>query len=158
LDKSVTLDGGSPGDDAAYGFIFDKDGYMYVTGFVTVSGEDRNIWLAKYDTDLNLIDSITRDGPMHGEDVAYVMVMDDPGYLYMTGVYTEPAGNENVWIGIYNRDLQLQNDTTVNGSANGYDSGIGIACRPDGIYVSGFLTDSSEGGNIWLARYQLSDP
>lgn len=264
LDKSVTLDGGSQGDDAAYGFIFDKDGYMYVTGFVTVSGEDRNIWLAKYDaelnlmvsktvngsangedtgytfalddssnlfiigyitetgedhniwigkfdtdlhllaetdvagpvageedkgygicldefgilycagtltepdqgyniwlakydTDLNPIDHITRDGPLHGEDVAYVMVMDDLGYLYITGVYTELAGNENVWIGIYNRDLQLQNDTTVNGPANAYDSGIGIAYRPNGVYVSGFLTDTSEGGNIWIARYNLID-
>ena len=117
-----------------------------------------NIWLAKYDTDLNPIDYITKDGPLHGEDVAYLMAMDDLGYLYLTGVYSESAGNENAWIGVYNRDLQLQDETTVNGSANTYDSGMGIVLRPNGIYVSGFLTEVSEGGNIWLARYKLSDP
>jgi hypothetical protein len=84
--------------------------------------------------------------------------MDDLGYLYLTGVYTESAGNENVWIGIYNRDLQLQDEITVNGSANAYDSGMLIDCRSDGVYVSGFLTEVSEGGNIWFARYKLTDP
>jgi len=136
----------------------DEFGILYCTGTLTEAGQGYNFWLAKYDSDLNQIDHITRDGPSHGEDVAYVMVMDDLGYLHMTGVFTEQEGNENLWISCYNRDLQLQNDITVNGSANAYDSGIGIAYRPEGIYVSGFLTDSEEGGNIWLARYKLIDP
>jgi hypothetical protein len=145
-------------EDKGYGICLDEFGILYCAGTLTEPGQGYNIWLAKYDSDLNPIASITRDGPLHGEDVAYVMVMDDLGYLYLTGVYTEPAGNENVWIGIYNRDLQLQNETTVDGPAGVYDSGIGIATRPDGIYVSGFLTDITEGGNIWLARYNRVDP
>jgi hypothetical protein len=145
-------------EDKGYGICLDEFGTLYVTGTLTEPDEGYNIWLAKYDTALNLIDYITKDGPLHGEDVAYMMVMDDEGFLYLSGVYTETAGNENVWAGIYNRDLQLLNDITVNGSANAYDSGIGIACRPDGVYVSGFLTEVSEGGNIWFARYKLIDP
>ena len=145
-------------EDKGYGICLDEYGILYCTGTLTEPGQGYNIWLAKYDTNLNQIDYITRDGPLHGEDVAYLMVMDEAGYLYLTGVYTEPTGNENVWIGIYNRDLQLLSETTVNGSANAYDSGIGIACRPDEIYVSGFLTEATEGGNIWFTRYKLADP
>jgi glucuronoarabinoxylan endo-1,4-beta-xylanase len=144
-------------EDKGYGICMDEFDILYCTGTLTEPDQGYNIWLAKYDTGLNQIDYITRDGPLHGEDVAYLMAMDDPGYLYITGVYTEPVGNENVWIGIYNRDLQFQNNITVNGLADAYDSGMGIACRPNGIYVSGFLTDVSERGNIWLARYKLSD-
>jgi hypothetical protein len=116
-------------EDKGYGICLDEFSILYCTGTLTEPDQGYNIWLAKYDLDLNQIDYITRDGPLHGEDVAYSMVMDDPGYLYMTGVYTESAGNENVWIGIYNRDLQLQNELTVNGPADAYDSGMGIACR-----------------------------
>ena len=144
-------------EDKGYGILLGEFGILYCVGTLTEPAQGYNIWLAKYDSDLNLIDSITQDGPLHGEDVAYLMTMDDLGYLYLTGVYTEPAGDENLWIGSYNRDLQFQNQITVDGSANAYDSGVGIAWRPDGIFVSGFLTDNSEGGNIWLARYQLSD-
>ncbi len=144
-------------EDKGYGICLDEFGILYCAGTLTEPDQGYNIWLAKYDTDLNPINYITRDGPLHGEDVAYLMVMDDLGYLYITGVYTEVVGNENAWIGIYNRDLQLQNETTVNGPANAYDSGMGIIYRPDGVYVSGFLTDITEGGNIWIARYNLVD-
>ena len=145
-------------EDKGYGICLDEFGILYCTGTVTGPGQGLNIWLAKYDVDLNLIKMIFRDGPLHGEDVAYLMSMDDSGYLYLTGVFTEPEGNENAWIGVYNRDLQLQNDTTVNGTADSYDSGMEVICRKDRIYVSGFLTEVSEKGNIWLARYRLVDP
>ena len=145
-------------EDKGYDICLDEFGTLYCSGTITGPDQGFNIWLAKYDTDLNLINMIVRDGPLHGEDVAYLMSMDDSGYLYLTGVYTEPEGNENAWIGVYNRDLQLQHDTTVNGTANTYDSGMEVICRKDRIYVSGFLTDVSEKGNIWLARYRLIDP
>ncbi len=145
-------------EDKGYGILLDEFGILYCAGTLTEQGQGYNIWLAKYDSSLNLINSVTRDGPLQSEDVAYLMVMDDLGYLYLTGVYTEQDGNENLWIGSYNRDLQFQNQITVDGTASGYDSGVGITYRPDGFYVSGFLTDSSEGANIWLARYLLSEP
>ncbi len=145
-------------EDKGYGICLDEFGILYCAGTLTEPGEGYNIWLAKYDTLLNPIDYITKDGPVHGEDVAYLMVMDEAGYLYLTGVYTEPEGNENVWIGVFNRDLQLLREKTVNGSADAYDSGIGIACRTNEIYVSGFITETSEGGNIWFTRYKLNEP
>jgi hypothetical protein len=145
-------------EDKGYGICLDEFGTLYCAGTLTEPDQGYNIWLAKYDTALNPIDYTTLDGPLHGEDVAYLMDMDDQGYLYLTGVYTESGGNENVWIGIYNRDLQLMRDLTVNGSADAYDSGMGIICRSDEIYVSGFLTEVSEGGNIWFARYKLAEP
>jgi hypothetical protein len=145
-------------EDKGYGICLDEFGILYCTGTLTEPDQGYNIWLAKFDTDLNPIDNITMDGPLHGEDVAYLMKMDESGFLYLTGVYTEPAGNENLWIGIYNRDLQLMKDMTINGSADGYDSGIGLDLRQNEFYVSGFLTETEQGTNIWFTRYILSDP
>jgi hypothetical protein len=145
-------------EDKGYGICLDEFGTLYCTGTLTEPGQGYNIWLAKFDTALNPIDNITMDGPLHGEDVAYLMTMDETGFLYLTGVYTEPAGKENLWIGIYNRDLQLLKNITVNGSADGYDSGMCIESRQNEIYVSGFLTETAEGGNIWFNRYILTDP
>ncbi|MBN1415210.1 MAG: T9SS type A sorting domain-containing protein [Bacteroidales bacterium] len=159
LIKDTAIAGPVAGEeDKGYGICLDEFGILYCTGTLTEPDQGYNIWLAKFDTALNPIGNITMDGPLHGEDVAYMMKMDDSGFLYLTGVYTEPSGNENLWIGIYNRDLQLMSYTTVNGSADEYDSGIGIDCRQNDIYVSGFLTETAEGSNIWFTRYILSDP
>ena len=49
-------------------------------------------------------------------------------------------------------------DMTINGSADGYDSGIGLDLRQNEFYVSGFLTETEQGTNIWFTRYILSDP
>jgi hypothetical protein len=143
-------------EDKGYGILFDGSGTLYVTGTLTEPGEGYNIWLAKYDTDLNLLDSITLNGPVDGEDTAYSISPDGGGNLYQTGVYTEAAGGSNIWVARYTTGLALQSYTTVNGAADGYDTGLGIIRgRGQDLYVSASINELTGGVNIWLARYKV---
>ncbi len=58
--KAVTVDGGDGLNDEARGS--DRRltaGNVFVTGYVTIAGHGRDIWLARYDSDLVLQDSVT---------------------------------------------------------------------------------------------------
>lgn len=156
--KQSIVAGPTTGEDKGYGILFDRtNDTLYVTGTLTEPGQGYNIWLATFDIDLNLLKSVTRNGPVNGEDVSYSMVLDRSRNLYQTGVYTENRGGSNVWIAEYNTNLKLQFHTTYDGPANGYDSGAGIVRGlSQDLYVSGFVTEASGDYDIWLAHYRVS--
>ena len=113
--------------------------------------------MAAYDTDLNLLDSLTINGPVDGEDVAYLMTMYDRGRLFHTGVYSEVDGGSNVWVARFNTELDLEAWTTLDGPAGGYDTGVGLVNGPDNdLYVSAVVSDPLEGFNIWIGHYDVS--
>lgn len=154
IDEEILV-GPTTDEDKGYGMIIDGTD-IYITGTITESGQGFNIWLAKYDTDLNQLDSMTINGPLNGEDVAYTMIMDEGGHLYLTGVYSEVNGGSNIWIAQFNKSLDLLASTTVNGSADGYDTGL---CIVKGLsqdfYVTGAINETVGGFNIWIGRYQI---
>ncbi len=88
----VIVAGPTTDEDKGYGIVFDGDDTIFVTGTMIETDESYNIWMAKYDTDLNPLDSVTINGPVDGEDVAYLMTIDDDGHLYHSGTYTETFG------------------------------------------------------------------
>jgi hypothetical protein len=145
------------GEDKGYGIALDGKGTLYVTGTLNNSLQGLNIYLAKYDTNLNHLQNITLNGPLNSEDVAYSIFLD-AGTIYQTGVYSETLalGGANIWIARYDTNLNLQTYTTVNGSMNSYDTGYGIIKGPEqDFYVSGYVSETSGGINIWLARYEM---
>ncbi|UCH00969.1 MAG: SBBP repeat-containing protein, partial [Deltaproteobacteria bacterium] len=153
--SSISVDGGANEADEARGIALDEDGNLYATGYVTVNG-NRNIWLAKYDANLILQESIVVDGPANGEDVGYVIALDGSGYVYVVGYMTETGEGHNIWLAKYDTDLILQKQITVNGSANDTDEGYGILFDGSGtLYVTGTLTEPGEGYNIWIAKYDM---
>jgi len=157
LQDDLIIEGTGTGEDKGYGLVFDGIDTLYVTGTMTESTEGYNIWLAKYDTDLNPIRSITLNDPVDGEDVSYSIVLDDDRYIYQIGDYTEAVGGTNIWIARYNKNLQLRSYITIDGPAGGYDSGFGVIRGIDrDIYVTGIISDAVEGPNIWIARYRVS--
>ncbi len=153
----VVVAGPTADEDKGYGIVFDGSDAIFVTGTMIEPNESYNIWLAKYDTDLNLIEDLTINGPEDGEDVAYVMVMDQLGGLYHTGVLTEAAGGSNIWLARFGQALNLDAWITVDGPASGYDSGIGLAAgiRHD-LYVSAIVSDPVRGLDIWIGRFDVS--
>ena len=156
--KQTIVAGPTTGEDKGYGILFDDtNNVLYVTGTLTEPAQGYDIWLAEYDINLNLLKSVTLNGPVDGEDASYSMVLDRSRNLYQTGVYTEDRGGSNVWIARYNTNLELHSHTTYDGPANGYDSGLGIVRGlSQDVYVSGFVTEVSGDYNIWLAHYRLS--
>ena len=156
IDEEIFV-GPSTDEDKGYGMVIDGAD-IYITGTITEVGQGFNIWLAKYDTDLNPLDSMTINGPVNGEDVAYTMFMDDSGRLYHTGVFSETEGGANIWIAQFNKNLDLLASTTINGSADGYDTGLGIVKGlSQDFYVTAAINETIGGFNIWIGRYQIPD-
>jgi len=156
--QSTTVDSGEHGDDEARGVAVDGLGNVFVVGYLTVAGQGRNIWLARYDRDLVYQDSTTVNGPADGDDEGYTIAFDQNGFLYLVGYMTESGEGHNVWLGKFDADLDLVGDLTVNGTANEDDDGYGILFdEVTGlIYVAGTVRDIGQGANIWLARYDTS--
>lgn len=155
VDQDIVA-GPTTDEDKGYGIVFDGAGTLFVTGTIIETGESYNIWMARYDTDLNLLDDFTIDGPVSGEDVAYCMTMDEVGRLYHAGVYTEAEGGSNVWLARFDADLALQAWTTVDGPAGGYDTGLGVVNgRNDDLYVSAVVSDALRGLDIWIGHFEV---
>ena len=153
----VVLAGPTTEEDKGYGIVFDGSDTLFVTGTMIEPGESYNIWMAAYDTDLNPLDSYTINGPVDGEDVAYMMTMDGGGRLFHAGVYSEVDGGANVWVARFNTELELEAWTTMDGPAGGYDTGVCVANGPDNdLYVSAVVSDPVEGFNIWIGHFDVS--
>ncbi len=154
--NQTIIAGPTTGEDKGYGLYIDGTDTIYFTGTMTEPAQGYNIWLAKYTTGFNLLKNETFDGPANGEDVAYSIFLSDNGYLYLAGVYTEIVGGSNALLAKFSREFELINYTTVNHWSNAYDTGYGlIKGSGNYIYVSGFLSDEIENGNIWLAKYEI---
>ena len=142
------------GEDKGYGLIYDGIGTIYITGTLSHNTQGYNIFLAKYDTSLNQLQNITLNGPANGEDIAYSIAFHG-SQLVQTGVYTENNGGANIWVALFNKDLELLLHDTVDGASHDYDTGYGVIAT-SGIYISGFINHPSEGTNIWIARYGIA--
>jgi hypothetical protein len=153
----VTIDGPTTDEDKGYGIVFDGTDTLFVTGTMIETGESYNIWMGKLDTDLGILDQYTINGPVDGEDVAYLMQMGSSGRFYQTGTYTENVGGTNVWLARYGPSMNLEAWATLDGPAGSYDTGIGVAVgKNNGLYVSAIVSDPVEGLNIWLGRFDVT--
>jgi hypothetical protein len=154
LDDTI-IAGPTTGEDKGYSLFVDELGTVFVVGTLTEPSQSYNLWLAKFDSDLTLLLNITTDGPAHGEDVGYSLILNN-GFLYLTGVYTESVGGENILLAKYNKSFKLLSLITVSSPGNNYDTGYGIILGPEQtIFVSGFFTMETSGPNIWLAQYNI---
>lgn len=159
LITETVLAGPTAEEDKGYGIVF-RDGVLYATGTMNEVGQSYNTWLAKFDTDLDLIDSITIDGPVNGEDVSYSIALDARANIYQTGAYTEAEGGTNVWVAVYTSDLVLKSFKTFRSPGDAYDTGLGIVkAKGPYLYLSATLDEGASGGlNIWLARLRVGHP
>ena len=93
--KAITIDGGYNLGDEARGVSVDSSGNIFLAGYITVPGQGRDIFLARYNEDLVEQDSVTVNGPAFGDDEGYVMAFDGAGYLYLVGYMTEADEGHN---------------------------------------------------------------
>ncbi len=137
--KSITIDGGYNLGDEARGVSVDSSGNIFLAGYITVPGQGKDIFLARYNEDLVEQDSVTVNGPAYGDDEGYVMAFDGAGYLYLVGYMTETDEGHNAWIGKFDSDLKLVDSTTVAGSEGGDDDAYGILFDQvsGNIYIAG---------------------
>jgi len=141
--------------DIGYGIAVDGSGNVYVTGEETVTGENFNIWVRKYDSDGDVVWTRTYNNDVaNGSDGASGIAVDGSDNVYVTGWETVTGEGYNIWVRKYDSDGDVLWTRAYNGVANLNDSGNGIAVDGSGnVYVNGEEMVTGEGYNIWVRKY-----
>jgi|GEM_PF-2036955 len=134
----------------------DGSGNVFVIGYETVTGQDKNIWIRKYDGDGNEIWTKTHDGPANGWDSGQGIAVDGSGSVYVTGFETVSGQLANVWVRKYDGDgNEIWTKTYNNDAENGWEVGYGIVVDENGnVYVAGYENASSQATDVWVRKYQ----
>lgn len=154
---AATYKGAGDGYNEAEAVALDDDGNIYVCGIVEVNYPDTDYVTIKYNRFGNRQWVATYDGPAHGTDAAFYMVLDADGNIYITGmsdrggtdlegydyvtIKYDPEGNE-LWVARYD------------GPANGLDYPTDISLDAAGnIYVTGMSGNWGLNMDIATVKY-----
>jgi hypothetical protein len=146
--------GSANSSDQAYAIAADDSGYVHVTGVVSNTGSGCDYGTIKYYPDGDTAWVRSYNGPGGSTDKACALVVDDSGYVYVTGssygawtfadyatIKYYPDG-DTVWVRRYN------------GSAGGSDNALAVAVDGSGnIYVTGNDMDTLTGADYVTIKY-----
>ncbi|MBA7519177.1 hypothetical protein ES705_11252 [subsurface metagenome] len=149
-----THNGTANSHDRGRGIAVDVSGNIFVIGSEWVTGEKRNIWLRKYDSDGNVVWTRTYNGTDNDDDLGYGIAVDGSGNVYVTGCEIITGEGTNIWVRKYDTDGNIVWTRTYNGPANDDDEGYGIAVDGSGnVYVAGYEYVIGEEDNLWVRKY-----
>ncbi len=149
-----TYNGPADGWDEGHGIAVDGSGNVYVTGYETVTGEGKNIWVRKYDSDGDVVWTRTYDGAASQNDEGHAIAVDASGNVYVTGYEYVTGELTNIWVRKYDSGGDVVWTRTYDGAANKNDGGYGITVDGSGnVYVTGYEFVTGESDNIWVRKY-----
>ncbi|WP_207513916.1 SBBP repeat-containing protein [Longitalea luteola] len=129
------------GTDEATAIAVDRKGNVYVTGWSTGSGTNRDYTTIKYDDDGD-VEWIRRyNGPGNGVDQATAIGLDDDCNVYVTG-WSTGSGTDNDYTTIkYDDDGNEEWVQRYNGPVNDRDRASALAVdASSNVYVTGFIS------------------
>ncbi|MFY0625914.1 MAG: leucine-rich repeat domain-containing protein [Reichenbachiella sp.] len=167
--------GGGSSTDHAYGIEVDNLGNVYVAGYFAETGffgaeqiiseGARDVFVAKYDTDGNLL--WVRSGGGSGNDYGYDLALDNMNNVYVTGSITNnvtfgtenldvSGENNNIFIVKYNNNGDVQWANDYGGVPNENANSIEID-NTGNIYLTGKFSGTSDFGGISLGALGSND-
>jgi len=151
---TVRYDGEVHGEDRGFGLALDVSAQaVYVTGFTTVDGTDRDILVQRYHLETGeLVWTEAIDGGTLGEDMGEHIAVDGDGNVIVTGVIATADQGTDAWLAKYSPQGNPIWTTTYDHAA-GEDKGAGVAVfADDSIIVVGHVEqDGVE--HAWLQRF-----
>jgi uncharacterized delta-60 repeat protein len=131
-------------NDEAYSIAVDGSGNVYVTGYSIGDGTGADYVTIKYNSTGTQQWATAYNGPGNSTDIAYSLVIDGSGNVYVTG-YSIGSGTSNDYATIkYNSSGTQQWVTRYNGAGNGIDVAHQIVIDGSGnTYVTGFCSGTS---------------
>lgn len=149
-----TINGQSDSDDRGYGIVVDAAGNIYTTGYVTNDNTGIDIIVTKHSNSGNLLWQYIFNGTGNSTDKAYGIVVDNNGYVYVTGYTTRTGGNIDFITLKLNSSGTLKWSKTYNGGANQEDKAWGIVVdASDNCFVTGTAKSSSSGKDCVTLKY-----
>ena len=160
-------DGGASFYDYGNAMAVDYLGNVYVTGRSITSGNHYDIATLKYNTDGVLQWAAVYAGAYGDDDEGNDIVVDDSGYVYVTG-YTYSLSTSTDYITIkYDNDGDTVWTARYNGAANSADQTTALALDGLGnLYVTGYCDAGGEdyfdcvtvkydtaGNELWVVSY-----
>ena len=159
-------DGPGNDDDEAYDIVLDDSGYIYVCGYTRSAATYTDYVTIKYDRYGDTVWTSRYDGPFSGIDIAYALVLDDSGNVYVTGegnsttydpdyytVKINAAGNTQ-WVVAYDGPVDFAydyaSDITIGGGYI-YVTGISDGGASEEDYAT--IKYSPAGDTLWEMRY-----
>jgi uncharacterized delta-60 repeat protein len=165
-DWAARYNGTANSNDVALSIAVDGSGNVYVTGYSTGSGTDKDYVTIKYNSSGVQQWEQRYNGPGNGEDWAYSVAVDGTGNVYVTG-YSVGSGTDKDYVTIkYNSSGVQQWEQRYNGPGNREDEAYSLAVDGSGnVYVTGnsfgsgtgydyaTIKYNTEGAQQWIARY-----
>jgi len=97
-----TYNGSANRDDAGRGAaVDDATGDIFITGYETVAGRGRDIWVRRYDSAGNPICTQSYNGPSNGDDEGRGIYVGSDGNVYITGFETLAGEATNIFVRRY---------------------------------------------------------
>ncbi|MDH4211361.1 MAG: SBBP repeat-containing protein [candidate division WOR-3 bacterium] len=143
--------------DWASAIAHDSSGGIYVTGGSTGSGTGFDYATVKYDAS-GVEQWVARyDGPVNGYDMAHAIVVDNAGYVYVTG-YSVGSGTSEDYATVKYDSLGVEQWVArYNGPGNSTDLAIAVAIDDMGnVYITGRSEGSGTGYDYATVKYDTS--
>ena len=149
--------------------VLDKFGNVFISGYITVDSNNKDILTLKYDNNGNLKWVRTYDSPDHKTDVPNKIAVDNSGNVIVAGYSLKTNGVDDYFVikyasngdSLWSSRISYQSDTLARANAVAVDDS-------DNVYVVGFFNIMWSGASIfskynkygiiqWIKYYGLND-
>ncbi len=148
-----------PGNDydVAHSIAVDNSGNVYVTGYCTISGINRDYCTIKYNSSGVQQWAQRYNGPADSSDYGEAIAVDNSGNVYVTG-YSQGSGTNQDYCTIkYNSAGLVSWLQRYNGPGNSGDYAKSIAIDNSGnVYVTGYSMGSGTSQDYCTIKYNSS--
>ncbi|MFC1609824.1 DUF4215 domain-containing protein [Myxococcota bacterium] len=157
---SITVNGDGDGDDSGNGVAVDSQDNIIVTGVMTRTRGDLDVWTAKYSPQGQIVWTATHDGPGGSDDVGGGVAVDSDDDIVVTGSDGATDGQTRLWVRKYDASGAEVWTRTVQGveSVRSYaNNGNSVATDEVGnIFVAGSIGRTLDRLDSWVGTYDES--
>ncbi|MBI5240185.1 MAG: Ig-like domain-containing protein [Elusimicrobia bacterium] len=153
---SASMAGAGGNSDQAYSAKVDPTNtYLFVSGIINNTGLIGDLWLAKYDLNLNLLKQASFRGSGNGASEGIAEVVTDTRVYVGGNWHTTSLGN-SVYLGVFDYSLNALSSATYDTGSASNDDGWALAVDTVSrfAYVAGYVTPVSA-IQTWVGKFGL---
>jgi fibronectin type 3 domain-containing protein len=159
LVSSRTFNGAFSSSDSIRAAVAAPGGGYYLAGH-TYGPNDGDIWVLKVDAALNVVSSITLNGPANGYDFGTGIGVSSAGEVYVVGATSVTSVGMKAWVGRFSSSLTLVSSYTYIGGqaiANDFNTSFdALAFEPSGDFLvagDAYVNPGDPWSSITLFRF-----